>query len=512
MNRDKFLEAVSSESNIWDIIIIGGGATGLGILHEASLRGHKAVLFEAEDFCSGTSSKSTKLFHGGVRYLKDFSIPKLLESAREQAFLKKTAPHIVKDIPFIIPTKSFTEHLYFRAGILLFDILTSIYKKQLSFSLNKKTINAKIPNLDTKNTFGGILYYDAQFDDARLAITIAKSSSLLGGIPLNYCKVISLNKDDNKISSVRVKDLVNDKEFNVKAKVIINACGPFVDSVCKMDNEESEDLILPMQGSHIILPLEFLGGESAFIIPNTSRGTVLYGIPWEGKCLIGTTEVALNKVSENNKANESEIKYLLEESSKYLIKKPNFSDIISSFSGIRPLLKPKKKSKVIPREHEIIISESGLITITGGKWTTYRVMAKDLIRKIDALKLLPNKRNKLSKELFFSLKNNFINKPHLEKYGSEAQKIIELEKNNPELKIKIHPKLDITYSIIQYAVEEEMAQTIDDILSRRTRASLLNKEASLKACKDVGLFMQKLLNKDKEWLKKQILDFKEKIS
>ncbi len=512
MKRETLLKKAGSDNDIWDIIIIGGGATGLGILHEASARGYRSILFEQHDFASATSSSSTKLIHGGIRYLKDFSIPKLLESAKEQEILKTIAPHLVDTIPFIIPCRSKFEHLYFRSGLLFFDLLTKFSSRSPSRppskSLPNREITSLIPNLNIENLHGGIKYYDCQFDDARYALSLAISAEQKGGVPLNYCKVISFIKTDGKISGTRILDTLSATEFEVRGKVIINACGPFVDQIRKLDAPDANNLILPMQGSHLLLPIEFLGSSTAFIIPDTSRGTVLYGIPWQAAMLIGTTETKLSEAKYPCRPSESEIDYLLEETSKYLLKKPSRSDILGTFSGIRPLIKPPENKKgVVPREHAIYTSDSGLLTITGGKWTTYRVMAEDVLKKAIHLGKLPHLKTPNTPTPLAHYSTAQAKDPFLKAYGTEAEKILQLEKENPELAKKIHPELPVRYSMIQHALTHEMALTLEDILSRRTRAVLLNRKATIEASKDVAEFLAKNLGKDNTWVNKEIERF-----
>lgn len=507
MNRQALLTKAKSDEIEWDIIIIGGGASGLGILHEASLRGYRCILFEKGDFASATSSGSTKLIHGGIRYLKDFSIPRLLESAQQQDSLKRMAPHLVHSLPFVIPCTSHLEHAFIKSGLLFFDLLTLGKNKKRSSSFSNKELQASVPNLNFLKMSGAVSYEDCQFDDARYALELAISSEKNEGIPLNYCSVSSFIKTKEKISGVKVLDNLSGDSFSVRGKTVINACGPFVDDIRKMDHPEAHVIITPVQGTHITLPIEFLGGNTAFIIPNTSKGKVLYGIPWQGTMLVGTTETTLPYPQQPSVPQETEIEYLLKEVSKYLLKKPSRSDILGIFSGIRPLLKPsyeQTSKKTISREHGIFTSKSGLLTITGGKWTTYRIMAHDILKEIvhqGKLPFYPPVKH------LTQLSSTIPEDPYLRPYGNAAENILKLEEENPLLKKTIHPKLGVRFSMIHHAITNEMAMTLEDLLTRRSRCSITNRKATVEAADDVAEFAAQIMQKDLNWIEKQKKDF-----
>lgn len=510
MKREHLLSKATEAGRQWDVIVIGGGATGLGIAVEAAGRGYSTLLLESRDFGSGTSSVSTKLIHGGIRYLKDFSPKNLRESAREQKILLSIAPHLVETVPFVLPSTSTYKQLLFRAGLIFFDLLTLAKKERRSYSLGINEIKELIPNFNTSNATAGIYYLDCQFDDARFALTLAKTAEASGGVPLNYMSVTSILKKEGKTCGVLVQDKLTNKEFEFLGKVVINACGPLVDTIREQDEGGLEPLIVPLQGTHIVLPLKFLGDKTAFIIPETSKGRVLYAIPWMGKCLVGTTETLLKAPSSKSIPLKEEVDYLLEEISIYLLKRPRHSDILSVFSGIRPLVKPHIHSslKVIPRDHTIVTSSSGLITITGGKWTTYRVMAEDTLKvAAEVGKLNYDSTFSSSSLRLYGWEKGNSRDTRLKAYGTSAEKILEFEKSNPSSSNLLHPNLPISKSMVSFAIHEEMAVTLEDILSRRTRCLFLDAKATLEIAPMVVEYMAFEMGKDEEWREKEVEQF-----
>jgi glycerol-3-phosphate dehydrogenase len=509
MKREFLLSKATSLKSSWDVIIIGGGATGLGVALEAAGRGYQTLLLEKKDFASATSSNSTKLIHGGIRYLKDFSIKRLRESAQEQQILTTIAPHLVDTVPFVIPSNSWFQHIFHRSGLLFFDALTLKIKSHCASSISSHVLKDKIPNFLATEIKGGILYQDCQFDDARLALALAQTAEKYGAVPLNYMPVTSILKKDGMVCGVTAKDQCTDIEYEFFGSVVINACGPFVDSIRKKDEKNSTPIILPMQGTHLVLPSKFIGGSTAFIIPKTSKGKVLYGIPWQNRTLIGTTEMLLEAPDEEAGPNKEEIEYLLEESSKYLVTKPGQNDILSVFSGIRPLVQPKshQQSKTISRDHSIITSSSGLITITGGKWTTYRIMAEDVIKVAAKMRGLPYHSFTSSTVRIHGWKEDGDMDMRLQSYGSNADAIYEIEKTDPSLSHALHPELPITKSIINYAIHKEMAITLEDILVRRTRSLLLNARATIEIAPQVAEYVAFLTKKDTKWQENELKQF-----
>jgi glycerol-3-phosphate dehydrogenase len=481
MNRDNML-AQLKETKEWDILIIGGGASGLGAAVESASRGYKTLLLEQSDFAQGTSSRSTKLIHGGIRYLRQGHISFVREALHERALLLQNAPHLVHAQHFIIPASS-TFNLYYSAlGIKLYDLLAGSLGIKTSQKLTNDEIRASIPSLDTANIRGGIGFFDGQFDDARLAINLAQTAAEQGGCILNYMQVQNLLKEDGKIIGVQARDLEDNIEYEIRAKAVINATGSFVDSIRKMDDHDVAACITPSQGAHIVLDQSFFPSNSALVIPKTSDGRLIFIIPWHQRVLIGTTETAIDSIPLEPRAREDEIEYLLAHARPYLVKTPSRSDICSTFAGIRALLRQQrswKSSSWLKREHNILVSPSQMITLAGGKWTTYRKMGEDTINKAAEIANLSSKPSVTSQLRI----HGYVNKPENETewsyYGSDNAQIESLISDAPHLNEKLHPELPCRAIDVQWAVRYEMARKIEDVLSRRTRCLLLAAKQSL---------------------------------
>jgi glycerol-3-phosphate dehydrogenase len=373
MNRNLLIQQLEAETGSapWDIIIIGGGATGLGAAVDAASRGYRSVLFEQADFAKGTSSRSTKLVHGGVRYLQQGNIKLVMDALRERGFLKQNAPHLVKNQSFIVPNYKWWEGPFYGLGLKAYDWMSGSLGLGASEWLSTDEVLQLAPTLDAEGLRGGVLYHDGQFDDARLAINLAQTAVEHGAVVLNYIRVTGLLKTAHKIAGVVVKDVITGKEYEVPGKVVINATGVFSDAVQQMDDPSKPSSISPSQGIHIVLDKEFLPGEAAIMIPHTDDGRVLFAVPWHQKIIVGTTDTPVSEIREEPVARQEEIDFILEHAARYLTKDPTLNDVKSIFAGLRPLVKSSaKKTAEISRDHSILIADSGLISILGGKWTT----------------------------------------------------------------------------------------------------------------------------------------------
>jgi len=504
MNRQEQINRLSTISE-FDICIIGGGATGLGIAVDAASRGCKTILFEKHDFAKGTSSRSTKLVHGGVRYLQQGNIKLVMEALKERGLLKQNAPHLVKNQSFVIPNYKWWENPFYGIGLKVYDWMAGSLGFGPSKFLDKEETMALAPNLDEEDLRGGVLYHDGQFDDARLAIHLAMTSVDYGGTVLNYFSVEGLIKEDGIVCGVLVKDVINEKEFEVKSKVIINATGIFSDNITKMDDANAEPMISHSQGIHLVFDKEYLPTDTAIMIPRTDDGRVLFAVPWHNKIIVGTTDTPVAKATEEPVALQEEVDFIMQHISKYLRKDPLYTDIKSVFAGLRPLVKSNSKiTSVISREHHISISDSEMISITGGKWTTYRKMAEDVM-EIAIHKAGMSERVCRTKDLrIHGYKNITDYTTPLYYYGSDADSIRELIKSNAELGELIHPSLPYIKAEIIWAVQNEMCMTIEDALARRTRALLLDAKAAIESAQTVAQLMAKEMGKDNDWIKKQI--------
>ncbi|MEO6610958.1 MAG: glycerol-3-phosphate dehydrogenase/oxidase [Chitinophagaceae bacterium] len=485
MNRKHLIQQLDSTPG-WDICIIGGGATGLGTALDAASRGFKTILFEQYDLAKGTSSRSTKLVHGGVRYLQQGNIKLVMEALKERGLLLKNAPHLVHNQKFVVPNYKWWEKPFYGIGLKIYDKMAGKLGLGPSQLLSKEETLSLAPTLDPKGLKGGVIYHDGQFDDARLAISIAQTAVRQGAVVLNYFPVAGLLKMNNKICGLWVKDQFTGKEYEVKSKVVINATGVFTDAVMKMDDAKHKNIISPSQGIHLVVDKDFLPGDTAIMIPRTDDGRVLFAVPWHSKIILGTTDTAVDNISAEPVPKEQEIAFILKHAGRYLSKDPGTEDVKSMFAGLRPLVKGNtKKTAALSREHLITVADSGMITITGGKWTTYRKMAEDVIDIAIEKNALPVYACKTK-----DLKLNGHDKPVLPAEAASLEK-------------------DELTSLIKIAVEEELCMTVEDFLSRRTRQLLLDAREAIRVAPLVAELMAMQMNKNEGWIKEQMNIFNE---
>lgn len=509
-DRNSLVSALNDNSN-WDVIIIGGGATGLGVALDSTSRGYKTLLLEQSDFAKGTSSRSTKLVHGGVRYLAQGDIDLVKEALYERGILLKNASHLVNNQSFIIPNYKWWDALKYTVGLKIYDFLSGKLSFGKSLRISKIDTAQRLSTLNVDHLKGGVVYHDGQFDDARLAVNIAQTAIEQGATVLNHFKVKKLHKDANgKVSGVSALDRESQKTYTLNAKVIINATGVFTDEVLQMDNINAKNTIKPSQGIHLVLDRSFLPGNDAIMIPKTADGRVLFLVPWHNRVVVGTTDTLLDSHSLEPKPLEKEIDFILDTANAYLNKKVSRRDVLSVFAGLRPLAAPKdssEKTKEISRSHKILVSESGLVTITGGKWTTYRRMAQDTVNKVIALGKLPHRECR-TKELRIHGANGSANDTnHLYVYGTDRKNIEQLISEFPELGEKLHPRLEFFKAEVVWAVKNEMALTIEDVLARRVRILFLDAKAAKEVAPEVADIMADYLNKDEVWKQSQIERF-----
>jgi len=508
MNRNKSIQELSSTKE-FDICIIGGGATGLGIAVDAASRGCKTVLLEKYDFAKGTSSRSTKLVHGGVRYLQQGNIKLVMEALKERGLLKKNAPHLVKNQSFVIPNYKWWENSFYGIGLKVYDWMAGSLGLGPSKFLSKEETLALAPNLDEDGLRGGVLYHDGQFDDARLAIHLAMTAADHGAVVINYMSADGLLKANGKVCGVIAKDNIEDKEYEIKAKAVINATGIFSDSIAKMDDPKAEPLISHSQGIHLVFDKEFLLSDTAIMIPRTDDGRVLFAVPWHNKTIVGTTDTPVSSASEEPIAMKGEIEFVMQHIHRYLKKDPSYDDIRSVFAGLRPLVKSNSKiTAAISRDHHISVSDSELISITGGKWTTYRKMAEDVM-EIAVHKTGMSEKECVTKNLHVhGYKENNNYRASLYYYGTDEETIKDLIKKDNSLSELIHPSLPYIKAEIIWAAQNEMCMTVEDALARRTRALLLDAKAAIESAPLVAQMLSKEMNKDERWIKEQTASFK----
>ena len=483
MNRTGMLQQLE-EVKQWDIIIIGGGATGLGSALDAASRGYSTLLIEQYDFGKGTSSRSTKLVHGGVRYLAQGNIKLVLEALRERGYLLKNAPHVTSSLAFIIPAYSWWDKLFYGIGLQVYDIMSgklSIGKTKL---LSKKQTLAQLPGINEANLKGGILYYDGQFDDTRLATDLAITATQHHAVVLNYVKASSLLKTNGKLTGLIAEDTLTGKQYSLQAKAVINATGVFTDAVLQMDEPEEDHLVAPSQGIHLVVDKKFFPGNNALMIPKTDDGRVLFAVPWHNKVVLGTTDTPIEQISIEPKPLEEEIEFILHHANRYLEQDITRADVQSMFAGLRPLVKKRgtAKTSVLSRDHTILVSKSNLVTITGGKWTTYRKMAEDAIDNAVFIAKLERKEC-ITKHL------------PIGKLQQDGEKFI-------------HAAQQLTDADIKRYIETEMALTVEDVLARRTRILFTDARSAIQKAPEVARQMAAQLNKEEAWVTEQVSNFK----
>jgi len=465
MNRAENLALLKEDA--FDILIIGGGATGLGAAVDGAARGYKVALVEGADFAKGTSSKSTKLVHGGVRYLQNGDISLVIEALRERGLLCQNAPHLVKNLSFVIPSYDWWNSPFYGVGLKIYDLMAGKLGLGPSEMISLEETLKHIPNVNQEGLRGGVLYHDGQFDDARLSISLAQTASKNDAVLCNYSKVIRLLKEDEEITGAQVQDVLSGEVFDVRAKVVINCTGVFADDVLKMDNPEAKATIRPSQGVHIVLDKSFLPGDEAIMVPQTTDGRVLFAVPWHDVVIVGTTDTPLEDRLLDPIAHEDEIQFILDNAGMYMSKKPTKADILSVFAGLRPLAANESVSestKEVSRHHKVLVSPSGLISVLGGKWTTYRKMGEDAIDNALVVGALPPRKCQTENMPIngYEIAPDWSDPLHV--YGSYRKKIRKrIEKDNEQ---SLSDKFPLFPSMIRWAVKKEMAMTLEDGIGR----------------------------------------------
>jgi glycerol-3-phosphate dehydrogenase len=512
MDRERLLDSIRESTRSFDVIVIGGGATGAGIALDAASRGLSVVLLERSDFGAGTSSRSTKIIHGGVRYLAQAHFGLIRESLRERALLLRNAPHVVRPLGFVIPADNHLEQAKYFAGLKLYDWLAGSARIEKSTWLDQTAVLGAAPGLAKRGIRGGIKYMDAQCDDTRLLISIVKTAAQLGASVLNYSEVTGIDKASNgRIRGVAFVDRESARTFEIAGRVVINATGPYSDAVLRMDYPGSAPGIIPSQGAHLVVAAKFLPGNNALLMPRTPDNRIMFAIPWHGHALLGTTDTALSETTIDPVPEEQEVEMILEVSRRYLAQAPARADVLSCFAGIRPLAREpgNSVSSKISREHQINASRSGLVTISGGKWTTYRHMAEQCVDfAIQTAGLAAPDSRTRNLALHGATTQT---QTRLEHYGTDAAAIMALAEDQPKLARQLHPMLPYIAAECIWAVRSEMARTVEDVLARRMRALFLNAEAAHAMVPAVAALMKTELKRNRAWEKSQIKDCEEAV-
>jgi len=490
--------------------VVGGGATGAGIAIDAASRGYDTLLVERSDFGKGTSSRSTKLVHGGVRYLEQGNITLVMEALRERGILRQNAPHLVTDLAFIVPNYDWWEAPFYGLGLKLYNILSVKYGFGSSSLLSREETLERLPSIRQEGLRGGVIYYDGQFDDARLLINMVATAAQQGAVLVNYCPVTGLTKgSDGFVNGVSARDEEGGEEFRLKAKVVVNATGPFTDNLRRLADPSVSPMIAPSQGIHLVFDRSYLPGDSAIMVPHPGDGRVMFAIPWHGHTVVGTTDTPISEAALEPSPLPEEIEFILKTAGQYLHKAPRRSDVLSVFTGIRPLVKASNSSNTaaLSRDHTIHIDESGLLSVAGGKWTTYRNMAEDCVNHAALLGKLPEKECSTTRLKIHGYDSQAQRFGHLRVYGSDAPAIVDLMRNEPDLAQPLATDLPYAAAEVVWAVRHEMARTVEDVLSRRTRALFLNAKAALDAAPKAASLMARELGKDTAWELAQVADF-----
>ena len=467
----------------YDLAVIGGGATGLGVALDAAARGFSVVLVESHDFAKGTSSRATKLVHGGVRYLAQGNFSLVREALHERTTLLANAPHLAQPLAFVMPSYKFWEAPFYGLGLKIYDALAGKAGLGPTEFLSRKETIAYLPTVQPDGPNGrlrgGVKYWDGQFDDARLAVALARTAAQKGALLVNYCAAKGLIHEQGKLVGLHVQDQETDCLFEIRARCVVNAAGVWVDQWRMQDGQaigrKAEPMVAPSQGVHIVVDRSFLPGDHAMLIPKTADGRVLFAVPWLGKTILGTTDTPRDDLAREPLPFKDELDFILEESARYLTRAPTPADIKSIWVGLRPLVKPQDddagSTQALSREHTVLVSQSGLVTVTGGKWTTYRAMAEDVLDHCFGAGLLPTREPATAQLQLTGAKNtghSLSEAPGLHLYGSEAAVVISLEGNGHVL------GGGVTESMVRFAARYEYARTVEDVLARRSRLLFLD--------------------------------------
>lgn len=515
MNREASLRQVMTETNAWDVVVIGGGATGLGAAVDAASRGYRTLLVEQMDFAQATSSRSTKLVHGGVRYLQQGNLSLVLEALQERGRMLRNAPHLVRRQSFVIPAYAMWEVPFYGIGLKTYDALSGRSSFGRSRMMGASAVRDMLPTLRPEGLAGGVQYFDGQFDDSRYSIALAQTLESLGGTALNYIRVTGLLKVNGVVSGVTLQDQENGTGFDVQARVVINATGVFTDEIRVLDEPQAAPILTVSQGSHFVLPRSFLPGTHALMVPKTADGRVLFAIPWHGAVVVGTTDEAVPESSLQPHPMAVEMEFLSRHIELYFGRKPKDTDVLSMWSGLRPLVRKEgtKGTAALSREHTVLVSPSRLVSIAGGKWTTYRRMGEDAVNvaaKAADLPEKPSATRDLHLHGWIEPAAASTNPEHeLSVYGSDLGAIDSLAATTPELAALLHPRLPYRLAEVIWAVRHEMARSVEDVLARRTRSLFLDARAAIDAAPAVAACLAAELGQDSLWQQRQVTSFRD---
>jgi glycerol-3-phosphate dehydrogenase len=508
--REEILLRLGEQAEPWDVLVIGGGSSGFGAAVEAASRGYRTVLVERFDFAKGTSSRSTKLVHGGVRYLAQMNVTLVLDALRERGHMLRNAPHLVHDLSFIVPAFSYFTLPYYGFGLKVYERLSGRLSLGESKLLSRGKTIELLPGIVREGLRGGVLYHDGQFDDARYVVTLLRTLHELGGVAINYVEATGLLQRGGKTAGIKARDGEGGAEFELQAKVVVNATGVFAEDVLVMDGAARGSLLAMSQGTHFVLPHSWLSGGSALMVPKTADGRVLFAIPWHGATVVGTTDEGVERASIEPRAMQSERSFLFEHIAQYFGRKPRTEEILSVWSGLRPLVKKGDgKTSKLSRDHTILVSNSGLVTVTGGKWTTYRRMGQDAIDHAAQVAGLAKVASRTPDLKLHGWTDKTASMAESERvYGADLPLLQKLSTDDPSLDGLLHPRLPYRLREVVWAARFEMARTVEDVLARRTRALFLDARAAMEAAPLVADVLAKELGRSEAWREKDLQDFR----
>ncbi len=505
MNRNDSIQSLRQQTKPYDLIVVGGGSTGLGAVVEAAARGHRTLLVEQADFAKGTSSRSTKLVHGGVRYLKQGNVHLVREALQERGRLARNAPHLVHDMAFVIPSYTTFNKGFYGIGLKVYDAMAGKLGLGRSRVLSRDEAIEHLPTVRTDKLKGGVLYHDGQFDDSRLAVNLAQTAVDHGADVVNYMRCTGLLKRGGRVAGVKLEDVLTNEAIEVRGKVVINATGVFVDQLMSLSTGQDSNLVAVSQGIHLVLPRKFHPGTAALMIPKTEDGRVLFAVPWHDVVILGTTDTPVSKAELEPRALREERDFIISHARKYLSSQPTGEDVLSVFVGLRPLVRSGASARTasLSRDHTILVDENGLVTITGGKWTTYRRMGEDVINRAETVAGIQARPCPTREMKIHGWCETRDEDPFLAVYGSQARKVRKLLEN-PELEQTIHKSLPYRKAEVVWHVHNEMAQSVEDVLARRTRSLILNAQASIEAAPVVARIMASEMGQDLVWAENQV--------
>jgi glycerol-3-phosphate dehydrogenase len=508
--REEILRELGEQTEPWDVLVVGGGSSGLGAAVEAAARGYRTVLVERFDFAKGTSSRSTKLVHGGVRYLAQMNVTLVLDALRERGHMLRNAPHLVHDLSFVVPAFSYFTLPYYGFGLKVYERLSGRFSFGASKLLSREKTIEMLPGIASERLRGGVLYHDGQFDDARYIVTLLRTFQKLGGVAINYVEATGLLQRDGRTVGVKARDCEGGGEFELQAKAVVNAAGVFAEDLLAMDGAARGSLLAMSQGTHFVLPHSWLAGDSALMVPKTADGRVLFAIPWHGATVVGTTDEGVDHASVEPRSMESERSFLVEHIAQYFGRRPDAEEILSVWSGLRPLVKSGDgKTSKLSRDHTILVSKSGLVTVTGGKWTTYRRMGQDAIdhaAEVAGLAKIVSRTLDLKLHGWTDRSANMTESERV--YGSDLPLLQRLSEDDPALEKLLHPRLPYRVREVVWAARFEMARTVEDVLARRTRALFLDARAAIEAAPLVADVLAKELGRREAWRDKDLQNFR----